>query len=180
MKRFGYFLYMSALVAFGASASNTQQQSAVADPGFKSILESALVPLLAPSERKMQLHKFIAKSTLSMLGSFTSPEQVTVFEKLFGMSIARDEQLLEIYSRMKELMGKIDKQEDPEAEATMRSEMTDLIDRYKEVNLQRQRSAVEAGLLSAEALDGILAVPEIKLIQDSIDSAILAPFERYT
>lgn len=181
MKSHIIFLFVFGLLAARASVS-------AADPpkeekgaaSMESMLGAALLPVLAPSQQKVEMEKSFAKHTATALKAVTSPQQLEALEKMFEASIHFEERLLAVYTQMQQLAQLIESTDDAEERKRMSREMKTLIKKYKEICEEREKAPVQAGLITQSALDGLLAVPEIQSVKEAIKNLVLAQFYKYT
>lgn len=179
MKRYIFFLlgFGSLATYVSASASNlTKSENA---GGMENTLGPALLSVLAPSQQKVDIEKSFASHTAKALKFTTPPQQLEALERMFTASITYEEKLLAVYTKMRNLARQMDTVKDAVERKRMSGEMRALIENYKNICEEREKAPVEAGLISENALEGLLAMPEIQAVKKAIKKLVLSQFDKH-
>ncbi|KAL8274783.1 hypothetical protein Esti_001258 [Eimeria stiedai] len=163
----------------GGSDSESQDLFSTMPEGS---LSDILQELLRPSDLRLELMRQTSQQLLMMTENALnfSAEFSDKLKEMVSLSLDLEEQRLSTFKTMTSLKqqmstGTFTEEED----AANRKEMRRLADKLKDLTKKADMVPVEVGLLGEEVVSGLLALPEVKAVEQALMKVLLSPFADY-
>ncbi|KAL8448193.1 hypothetical protein Emed_003940 [Eimeria media] len=164
------------------SESLSNELEAMISGVVESMLEGPMQELLIPSQHRLNLQRTTSKHLLQLAEKLfeASPEARDKMRLMMSRVSELEEERFVTYTAMQELKKRMDEGTfTTEEDAANRREMQQLIQKLKDLTKQVDLVPMEVGLPGQEDTAGLLGTPELKIVEETLNKVLYAPFNDY-